>query len=187
MEHLSEHLSAEALDAGLDEIRRSPSDLGRVEMIVRRPAVDQRELLERAELDSVEGLVGDTWRVRPSKRMPDRSAHPEMQLTLMNSRVAALIAGAPERRALAGDQLYVDLDLSATNLPPGTLLRVGTAVIEVTDQPHTGCHKFAARFGPDALRFVNTPLGRELRLRGMNTRIVRSGTVRTRDLVGRCP
>jgi MOSC domain-containing protein len=179
----AEHLTAADLRAGLDDIRQSPPDGGRVHLIVRRPGTDERELLDEAALDCVEGLVGDTWHVRGSSRTPDGSAHPGMQLTLMNSRAAALIAGSDERRPLAGDQLYVDLDLSHGNLPSGTQLAIGSAVVEVTDQPHLGCKKFAARFGVDALRLVNSEVGRELRLRGANARVVVPGTVRVGDEV----
>lgn len=183
MMELMEHATADSLAARLDDILRSPANEGRVELIVRRPADNERETLEEAELDCVEGLVGDTWKVRGSSKTADGSSHPGMQITLMNARVAALVAGTEERRALAGDQLYVDLDLSQANLPPGTRLALGSAVIEVSDQPHTGCKKFRARFGLDALRFVNSALGRELRLRGMNARVVVPGRVRVGDLV----
>lgn len=176
-----EHLTTAALEAGLDEILASPADQGRLELIVRRPAVDQREVLAEATLDTTDGLLGDTWRARGSGRTPDRSADPDKQLTVMNARLAALIAGDPQRRPLAGDQLYLDLDLSETNLPPGSRLAMGGAVIEITAPPHTGCAKFAARFGRDALRFVNSPVGRQLRLRGANARIVVPGTVRRGD------
>ncbi len=176
-----EHLTTADLEAGLDEVRCSPADQGHVELIVRRPAVDERELLDECELDSVVGLVGDTWIERPSRHTDDGSAHPDMQLTLMNARAATLVAGTPERRPLAGDQLYVDLDLSVTNLPPGTRLALGTAIIEVTARPHTGCKKFTARFGLEAMRFVNSPVGRELRLRGVNTKVVMGGRVRAGD------
>jgi MOSC domain-containing protein YiiM len=173
------HISAEALD----HIRCSPADGGRVELIVRRPAVSEREVVDEATLDLVEGLVGDTWRERGSRRMPDGSAHPDMQVTVMNARVAALVAGRTDRWQLAGDQLYVDLDLSGRNLPAGTRLALGSAVIEITDQPHQGCAKFVERFGEDAMRFVNSGVGRELRLRGANTRVVVAGVVRSGDLV----
>ena len=142
-----DHLTADELQAGLDEIRRSPADDGTVELIVRRPAENEREILEEGSLDVDEGLVGDAWRARGSSRMPDGSANPDAQLTLMNARVVALVARERERWPLAGDQLYVDLDLSADNLPPGTRLAVGSAVLEVTPEPHTGCAKFSARFG----------------------------------------
>ena len=168
-------------------MRRSPRDGGTVQLIVRRPAVDEREILTEAALDTQAGLVGDTWRLRSSTRTPDRSPHPDMQLTVMNSRAALLVARSPGRRPLAGDQLYADLDLSVANLPPGTRLALGTAVIEVTGQPHLGCAKFAARFGDDALRFVNSRVGRELRLRGLNAKIVVSGIVRADDEIRKLP
>ena len=177
------HLTTAQLEAGLDHIRRSPRDEGVLEMIVRRPAEDEREVLEEARLDTVEGLVGDTWRLRPSSRTPDRSAHPDMQLNVMNARAAALVSQAKDRWPLAGDQLYVDLDVSAENLPPGTRLSIGSAVIEVTDQPHTGCKKFVARFGAEAMKFVNSPLGRQLNLRGICAKVVRGGTIRSGEVV----
>jgi len=99
----------------------------------------------------------------------------------MNARAAALVAGSRERWPLAGDQLYVDLDLGLANLPPGTRLYVGSAVIQVTAEPHRGCGKFSRRFGVDAMRWVNSAVGRELNLRGINARIVRPGTVRPGD------
>jgi hypothetical protein len=179
------HRTTPELEAGLDVIRAAPADHGRVELIVRRPAVDEREELAVAELDCAHGLVGDTWRVRPSSSTPDGSAHPEKQITVMNARVVSLLASDPDRRALAGDQLYVDLDLGVVNLPAGTRLRVGTAVIEVTAPQHRGCAKFAARFGDDALRFVNSVEGQALRLRGLNARVVTGGTVRRGDGVAK--
>lgn len=178
-----EHLTTATLEARLDEILASPAEQGRLELIVRRPDQDRRDVLDEATLDADEGLVGDTWRARGSRRRPDGSADPDKQLTVMNARLAALVAVDPGRRALAGDQLYVDLDLSEPNLPPGTRLALGGAVIEITAPPHTGCAKFAARFGRDALRFVNSPAGRRLRLRGANARVVVPGTVRRGDEV----
>ena len=183
------HLSTEAIEAGLDEIRRSPTDRGVVALIVRRPAVDQRDVLEEGTLDALVGLVGDTWPDRSSRRTEDGSPHPDMQLNIMNARAIRLLADSPDRDrwALAGDQLYLDLDLSEANLPAGTRLALGTAVIEITGQPHTGCEKFSARFGVDALRFVNSPVGRELHLRGINARVVESGLVRAGDAVHKLP
>jgi len=171
------------LEAGLDEIRRSPSDAGVLELIVRRPCEGAREVLPEAELDASEGLVGDNWKTRGSSRTPDGSPHPDMQLNVMNSRAIALFAQSKDRWQLAGDQLFVDLDLSDESLPPGTRLSVGGAVIEVTPQPHTGCKKFIARFGLDAMKFVNSPAGRQLHLRGINARVVRPGTIRVGDTV----
>jgi hypothetical protein len=180
-----EHLDLAALEAGLDEIRDAPKDRGRVELICRRPDVEQRELIDEAVLDVQNGLVGDNWRTRGSSSTEDGSANPLMQLTLMNVRSASLIAGAPERRRLAGDQFFVDLDLSVANLPPGTRLRLGQATIEVTEIPHTGCGKFIKRFGVDAQKFVNSPVGRELNLRGINARVVESGVVRLGDPIAK--
>jgi hypothetical protein len=178
-----EHLDASALRAGLSVVRGSPSDLGTVEMIVRRPAVDQREIVAEVVLDVDEGVVGDNWRIRGSKSTPDGAADPGAQVTLMNARFATLIAGDPARRQLAGDQLFVDFDLCCENVPVGSLLAIGSVVIEVSDKPHTGCQKFAARFGREALRFVNSEVGRSLNLRGLNAKIVVGGVVRTGDPV----
>jgi len=183
-----EHLGAEELAAGLDAIRAAPAEAGTVEMIVRRPAEDEREVVEDGLLTADDGLVGDLWRARGSRSTPDGAADPDRQLTVMGSRVIDLLAGG-DRAAwpLAGDQLYVDLDLGAANLPAGTRLEICDAVIEVTEPAHTGCAKFSARFGSDALRFVNSPEGRGLRLRGLNARVVRPGTVRRGDGVCRLP
>jgi hypothetical protein len=171
------------LDAGLEEIRRSPTDDGALRLIARRPGVDERELIETGRLDTSDGLVGDTWRARGSSRRRDGSANPEAQITVMNARFATLLAGSLDAAAIAGDQLYVDLDLSVSNLPAGSRLAVGEALLEVSETPHTGCAKFSGRFGADALRFVSTPDGRELRLRGMNTRVIRGGAIRVGDPV----
>ena len=176
-----------SLEASLDNIRGAPADAGTVELIARRPAVDEREVLTEGWLDVAEGLVGDTWRSRGSSRTPDGSPNPDAQLTLMNARAAAAIASERERWALAGDQLYVDLDLSLTNLPPGSRVQIGSAVIEFSEAPHTGCAKFSARFGVDALRFVNSQTGRDLRLRGANCRVVVAGTVRQGDTIRKIP
>ena len=171
------------LEAGLEHLRATPRGEGVVELIVRRPTVDEREVVEEAELDLEDGLVGDSWKARG--RSGGRPSNTNAQVTVMNARATALVAGDRERGPLAGDQLYVDLDLSGEHLPPGTQLEVGTAVLEVTEDPHTGCKKFSARFGLEALMFVNSPDGRALNLRGINTRIVRPGTVRVGDAIRR--
>ena len=177
------HLSAADLEAGLDEIRDSPKDQSVLDLIVSRPEEDAREVMELADLHVEVGLVGDTWRDRPSIRSGDGKAHPDMQITMMNSRVAALVAQSKDRWPLSGDQLFVDLDLSKANVPPGTRISVGSAVLEVTNQPHTGCHKFAARFGVDALKLTSTSAGRELQLRGINLKVVRGGEIKPGDAV----
>ncbi len=179
------HRSRTELEAAVEHLRCAPIDDGTLDLVVRRPALLQREVLDVGVLSTVEGLVGDTWSQRPSKRTPDGSPHPDMQLNIMGIRVARLLAVSDDRIPLAGDQLYVDLDLSEESLAAGTRLAIGTAVVEITDQPHTGCAKFTERFGLDALRFVNSPLGKELRLRGVNAKVVVDGEVRPGDRVRR--
>jgi hypothetical protein len=154
-------------------------------MIVRRPVTEQREVIEEGELDLREGLLGDNWRARGSKDTDDGSAHPEMQLNIMNARTAELIAGDRSRWPLAGDQLYLDLDLSGSNLPPGSRIRIGEAVVEVTAEPHRGCRKFMERFGKDALRIVNSTDGVALNLRGINAKVVEPGTIRVGDVAAK--
>jgi hypothetical protein len=178
------HVTADELSAALEHIRCAPADVGELRLVVRRPDNGRRELAATAALDLVLGLVGDNWLARGNRHTPDGSADPAAQVTLMNIRVAELVAGAdPEQVALAGDQLYVDFDLSCGNLPPGSWLAVGGCVVEVSATPHTGCRKFVERFGGDAMRFVNSATGRRLRLRGMNARVVVAGTVAVGDPV----
>lgn len=179
----AKHLTMAELEAGLDAIRNSPKQEGVLELVVCRPQVGEREILETGKLDITQGLVGDNWATRGSTRTSDGSAHPDMQLNIMSSRAIALISQSKERWSLAGDQLMVDLDLSAENVPTGTRLALGSAVIEVTDQPHTGCDKFAARFGRDALTLVNSPVGKELHLRGINAKVIQPGIIRVGDAV----
>jgi MOSC domain-containing protein YiiM len=177
------HLSMAELKAGMEVIRQAPKDHGVLRMIVRRPQVDDRDVVQEAELSLTDGLVGDNWKSRGSRHMPDESANPDAQITIMNARSIALVAQTEDRWPLAGDQLYVDLDLSDDNLPPGTRLVIGSAVLEVSPVPHTGCKKFSSRFGVEAMKFVNTPEGKQLHLRGINTRIVQPGTIQVGDVV----
>jgi hypothetical protein len=176
------HLTMAELEAGLDEIRQAPKDEGVLQLIVRRPQIEEREVLEEGELHLEEGLVGDSWIRRASSRTADGSPHPDMQINIMNARVAALLAQNKSRWHLAGDQLYLDMDLSAENLPSGTQLAIGSAVLEVTSPPHTGCHKFVARFGLDAMKFVNSAIGKELHLRGINAKVVQPGVIRVGNI-----
>jgi MOSC domain-containing protein YiiM len=170
------YVEADRLEAGLAHILESPSELGTVELVVRRPAEGEREILDEGVLD-FPGLVGDRHTLRAD-------THAGTEVTLMNARVVDLVAGGDrDRWALAGDQLYVDFDLRAENLPPGTRLQVGSATLELSDVPHTGCAKFTARFGSAATRFINAKPNRELRLRGLNTLVVTPGAVRPGDTI----
>ncbi len=173
----------EELETGLEHIREAPSDDGELLLIVRRPSEDERETLDEGVLDTDVGLVGDCWAARGDPRSDDGAANVLAQLTIMNSRVLEVAAGPVERWPLAGDQLYVDLDLGVDNLPAGTRLAVGDAVVEITAKPHTGCTKFIQRFGLAAQRWVNSETGTRLRLRGVNTQVVNPGTIRVGDRV----
>lgn len=184
---MAKYLSLEQLQAGLSSIRQSPPESGTLEMIVARPAENERRVLETASFSEENGLEGDTWQQRGSRHTEDGSAHPGRQLTLMNARLAQLVAGERARWPLAGDQLYVDMDLSEANLPPGQRLQLGTAILEITGEAHTGCLKFAERYGHDALKFVNQPEGRELRLRGVYARVVQPGTATQGQPVRKLP
>ena len=175
------HLTMDELEAAMEDLRNAPKDDGVLQLIVRRPQVDEREVLDEAQLDPAGGLIGDNWVVRGSSKTPDGSPHPEMQINIMNARVTALVAQDPERWPLAGDQLYLDMDLSKANLPAGSRFSLGSAVLEVSPLPHTGCHKFVARFGVDAMKFVNSPVGKELCLRGINAKVVQAGIVKKGD------
>jgi MOSC domain-containing protein YiiM len=171
------------LDTHLAEIRDAPRDEGELVLIVRRPTEGAREILDSAELDLGLGLVGDRWAARP-RHKPDGTPDHDAQITLIGMRALRAIADEHEW-ALAGDNLYVDLDLSTANLPPGTQLDVGAAVLEVTGKPHNGCAKFLARFGSDALQWTLSPVGRELNLRGIHARVVRAGAIRRGDRIRR--
>lgn len=177
------YLSMTELESGLEHIRQSPTENGTLRMIVRRPRVDEREVLQEAELNSAEGLVGDTWNIRVSIHAKDGRPNVNTQITIMNARTIALLAQTEERWPLAGDQLYVDMDLSDDNLAPGTHLAIGSAILEVSADPHTGCNKFSSRFGVEAMKFVNSPEGKRLHLRGINTKVIQAGIIRVGDPV----
>lgn len=179
------HLTTEEIDAKIASVLESPKDNGTLEMIVRRPAENAREVVENGFLSVENGLIGDNWRTRGSSRTDNGLGHPEMQLNVMNWRFVNLIAGSRERAQLAGDQLFVDLDLSPDNLQPGTRLSIGSAVIEITAIPHLGCKKFVERFGIDAMKYANSEFGRGHNLRGVNARVIASGDVSVEDLVKR--
>lgn len=177
------HLTTAEIEAGMPIVLDSPRDGGKLALIVRRPKVDRRQVIEKGTLDVEHGLVGDNWLTRGSSRTGSGLGHPEMQLNLMNIRFAELIAGSRERVPLAGDQLFVDLDLSRENLPVGSRLSIGTAVIELTAIPHLGCKKFVERFGLDAMKFVNSEFGRLHNLRGVNAKVIKTGEISVGDTI----
>ena len=180
-----QHLSMSELEAGMEHIRQASRDNGTLKMIVRRPQSDERDIVDQGELSLTEGLVGDNWKTRGSRHTPDGSAIPDAQITIMNARCIALLAQREDRWALAGDQLYVDFDLSEENIPPGTRLGIGSAILEVSAQPHSGCKKFSDRFGVEAMKFVNSPVGKRLHLRGINAKVIQAGTIRVGDTVNK--
>lgn len=177
---MSEKNSIASMRNCLQNIRNSPKESGTIDFIVRRPDINQREIIEIAELDTDKGLIGDCWLTRAYKQGPP---HPEMQINIMNARVIAAIEPNKERWPLAGDQLYIDFDISKENLPAGSRLTAGSATLEVTNEPHLGCKKFAERFGKDAVMFVNSDEGKALNLRGINAKVVVSGTVKPGDAI----
>jgi MOSC domain-containing protein YiiM len=172
-----------ALDRALELIRAAPKDRGTIELIARRPAEGTREIIDRARFNLELGVVGDGWHRRPSKKTG--APNLEQQVTIMSSRAIAAIVPDRNDWPNAGDQLYVDFDLSAENVPPGTRLQVGTAILEVSSHPHRGCAKFTKRFGSDATAWVNTEVGRALNLRGVNTQVITAGEARRGDAISK--
>lgn len=175
-------LSSEEVEIGVAEIKASPKDNGTLQMIVRRPETETREIINSGEISLINGLEGDNWKARGSSSTPDKSADPEAQITLMNSRVIDLLTKEKDLWNLAGDQLFVDMDLSIENLPPLSQIQIGSVILEISAKPHTGCKKFSGRFGVDALAFISTPLGKSLRMRGVNARVIQAGEIKVGDV-----
>ncbi len=177
------HFTLEDLYTKLEHIQQSPKDSGRVELIVRRPTTEEREVTTQGRLIPSAGLEGDNWRARGSTSMPDGSANPEAEITLMNTRVIQALTQDETRWSLAGDQFFVDFDLSEENIPAGSRLVIGSAIVEVSPLPHNGCKKFSARFGVDALKFISMAENKPLRMRGINAKIIQAGEVKQGDLI----
>jgi MOSC domain-containing protein YiiM len=177
------HFSLEELNLRLPEVRTAPVDRGQLVQIVARPVTEQRELRERSEVTPEAGLPGDRWVNTCSRKLPDGRLNPDSQITIMNTRCLAILTDERDRWPLAGDNLLVDFDLSETNLPAGQRVKIGSAILEITPHPHTGCSKFSSRFGVDALKFVNSPEGKKLRLRGLHAQVVQPGTLAVGDCI----
>ena len=178
-----QHRTKAELEAGLAHILDSPKDDGVLEAIVIRPAEDLREDLESCEISLEGGTHGDRWAEDSHMTTEDGKSHPDVQICIMNARCIALVAGTRERWPLAGDNLFIDMDLSPGNLPSGQRLAIGSAVIQVTDEPHHACGAFVERYGRDAAVFVNVAAGKENRLRGIYARVVQDGRVNVGDRV----
>ncbi len=180
---MARHLDMAELNAGLPDILASPGNGGVVRGIVVRPAKKMRRELETAEVSLARGMYGDHWEHGCWKSTEDGRPHPDVQICIMNARCIDLIAQERSNWAPAGDNLFIDMDLSPENLPPGTRVGLGSAILEITDTPHNGCAQFIARYGRDACVFVNTGEGKRLRLRGIYGRVVRDGRVSVGDRV----
>lgn len=180
---MSTHLTTEQLEAGLDSILQSPDDHGRLEMIVIRPREDERIELDECELSAEGGVRGDRWITSSPLQLDDGRSHPDVQIAVINSRLIDLVAGERSRWSLAGDNLYIDLNLASENLPVGQQLAIGDVVLQVTNQPHNGCHKFTERYGRDAVKFVNSDEGKRLHLRGVYVRVLKPGQVHVGDAI----
>lgn len=176
-----EHRPFATLEAGLENIKKSPTDNGMLYMIVVRTHKRERAVPWYCNVSPELGVEGDHWSKGSWKTLPDGSPDPSVQVTLMNSRCLDLLATEKDRWPLAGDNLIVDMDLSFENLAPGQKLSLGSAILEITDIPHTGCMKFRERFGVDGLKFVSTKTARELRLRGVFARVLNAGVVTVGD------
>jgi len=169
---VARHLDREALDRGFAALPAPPRDRGTLGLIVARGEDHRRETPKRVRLTAEQGVPGDRWLAHDGR--------PESQLAVMRIDVARLLANGQDL-ALFGDNLLVDLDLSTSNLPPGTRLRLGGALLEVTPEPHTGCSLFRRRFGGDALRLTADKALRDQHLRGIYLRVVEPGEVSVGD------
>lgn len=179
----SSHITESEINLGLDHIQQSPTDNGLLRSIVIRPGSDLRVKLQECRLSPEGGTEGDQWAKGCWLTLPDGKPHPDVQIAIINARLIDLLAGSFERWELAGDNLYVDLDLRRDNLAPGQRLQIGECVLEITNEEHKGCDKFRDRFGMDAVRFVNSPLGKQLRLRGIYAKVIQAGIVRVGDTI----
>ncbi len=180
---MAPHRTMEELKAGLPDIVASPADNGSLAAIVVRPDYGMRLDVQSRKISLAGGVEGDRWATACWRTLPDGSSNPDVQVCIMNSRCISLIAGEREAWPMAGDNLFIDMDLSPGNIAPGQKLAVGETIIEITDIPHTGCQKFIDRYGRHACVFVNTGEGKKLKLRGIYAQVVKDGTVNVGDRV----
>ena len=180
-----DYIASSEIEARFEWVLEAPADAGRVESLVIRPAVNQREPLQRVMFSPQQGVEGDNWLSSCWKKLPSGESDPDVQVAIMNARMIEVLTNDKSRWPLAGDQLFVDFDLSVGNLAVGDRLQVGAAVLEITAEPHRGCSKFKKRFGQDALTFVNSPQGDVHRLRGVYAKIVSAGEVCVGDSVSK--
>lgn len=174
------YVTTAELENNLHYILSSPKDAGRVESIIVRRRKNERELRKEVFLSLEKGVEGDRW-FDLSKGEPD----PRRQLTIINSRLIKLLAQSEDRLCLAGDNLITDFDLSVSNLPVGQRLTIGNVIIEISDVPHTGCLKFAERYGNDSVEFINAPERSNLRLRGVYAKFLNSGLIYLGDSINK--
>ena len=179
------HRPQKELQRGLPHVQASPTDYGKLDAIIIRPTENERRSLERCQLSPDGGVHGDSWAHGCWLSLENGAPHPDVQIAIINSRTIELLASSKERWSLAGDNLYVDLDLSRANLKTGDLLRLGECLIEITDQAHNGCRKFAERYGKDAVAFVNSAAGKELRLRGVYAKVIEAGEIQVGDVISK--
>ncbi|MEM6942438.1 MAG: MOSC domain-containing protein [Pseudomonadota bacterium] len=175
------HRTRAELEAALPLILAAPKDGGRLDMIVSRPAPGERTLPQRARLTAEGGVEGDHWAKGCWLSLDDGTPHPDVQICLMMSRMIRAIAGEEAHWPPAGDNLFIDMDLTPANTPPGTRLALGSVEMVVTPEPHNGCEAFIERFGREACVFVNTGPGKTHRLRGIYCRVTKDGDISVGD------
>jgi len=176
-------MNTDEIVGGMPHVTASPADGGKLELIIVRPAEGERVLPGSVRVSPEQGVEGDKWVRSRGHDTPDGGPDPRTQVTLMNARILRLISGEEGRMPLAGDNLIVDLDLSDENMAPGQRLSVGEAVLEVTEVPHNGCRAFLDRYGTDVVKFVNSPEGKRLHLRGLHAKVITAGVVSVGDEV----
>lgn len=177
------HVTTAIIEKQLPYVEASPKDNGVIKLIVVRPKTNKRQILDSCFISYEKGMEGDNWTLGCWKTTEDGSPHPDVQIAITNYRIHEIFSNLDKDRALAGDNLFVDLDLSERNLKAGDRLALGSAIIKITSVPHNGCGKFKERFGIDALKFVNSPIGKQMHLRGIYAKVIQNGIVSVNDTI----